>query len=96
MELLGIVFLSVFLEGTLSYLVGDKPKYEASRPWIKYISLLAGVGLAIGYKIDIPTQLGLIATLPLLNYILSGIVIGRGSNYVNDIMTSFNKKNSAL
>lgn len=88
MNILGITFLAVFLEGTITYLFGKST--NGARNWIKYISLLAGVALAIAYKVDIPSMAGL-AGVALINYIVSGIVIGRGSNYVNDLITSIKK-----
>lgn len=87
MELAAILFLAVFLEGTLTYITG---KSEAPRPWIKYVALFAGVLLAIAYKVDIPSMAGL-PFVPFVNYILSGIAIGRGSNYVNDLVTGIKK-----
>lgn len=89
MEIATIVFLAVFLEGTLNYIAGTSK--EAPRPWLKYVALVAGIGLAIGYKVDIPSMVGL-PFVPWLNYALSGIAIGRGSNYLNDLVTSFQKK----
>lgn len=88
MELAAIIFLAVFLEGTLNYIVGEHK--ENPRTWVKYVALVAGVGLAIGYKVDIPSMVGL-PFVPWLNYVLSGIAIGRGSNYLNDLVTSFKK-----
>lgn len=89
MEIATIVFLAIFLEGTLNYLLGSST--EAPRPYIKYVALVAGIGLAIGYKVDIPSMVGL-PFVPWLNYVLSGIAIGRGSNYLNDLVTGFQKK----
>ncbi len=91
MNIIGITFLAVLLEGTLAFLVGPSNEHTGPRNWVKYVALLAGVLLSIGYKIDLPSSVGLTTTLPILNYIISGIVIGRGSNYVNDIITSFSK-----
>lgn len=91
MNILGITFLAVLLEGTLAYIVGKSDANTGPRNWIKYVALAAGVLLAIGYKVDVPTSVGLSTAWPLLNYVISGIIIGRGSNYVNDIITSFSK-----
>lgn len=92
MELLGVMFLAVFLEGTLTYVFGKKSTEAEPRAWVKYVALLAGVGLAIGYKVNLPATVGITSTVPLLDFIVSGIIIGRGSNYLNDLVTSFKKK----
>lgn len=92
MEIASIVFLAIFLEGLLTYLFKKDGEDQAPKPWIKYIALLAGIGLAIGYQVDIPAMIGLPVQFVLLNYIVSGIIIGRGSNYVNDVMSFFQKK----
>lgn len=92
MEMIGVIFLAVFLEGLMTYLFKKDGEDTSPKPWIKYIALLFGVLLAIAYKIDMPSAIGLSTSIVLVNYIISGIVIGRGSNYVNDIMSFFTKK----
>ena len=92
MNILGILFLAVLLEGTLAYLVGKSTEDTGARVWIKYVALVLGAALAAAYKIDIPAMVELSTPVPMINYIISGIIIGRGSNYVNDIVTSFQKK----
>lgn len=92
MELASIIFLAIFLEGLLTYLFKKDGVDEPPKPWIKYIALLAGIALAIGYRVDIPTMVGLVTPVPIINYVLSGIIIGRGSNYVNDLTSYFTKK----
>lgn len=91
MNILGITFLAVLLEGTINYFVGDNVSEYNKRTWIKYFALLGGIALAIGYQLDIPSQIGLVTNVPFINYIVSGIIIGRGSNYVNDIISTFKK-----
>ena len=90
MNVLGITFLAVFLEGTINYIVGTSN--EGARPWVRYIALVAGVGLAIAYQIDLLAQLGLVSPIPVIGFVISGIVIGRGSNYVNDVISVFKNK----
>lgn len=92
MELLGVMFLAVFLEGTLTYAFGKKGTEAEPRKWVSYVALVAGVGLAIGYKVNIPATVGITSQVPLLDFIVSGIIIGRGSNYLNDILSTFKKK----
>lgn len=90
--LAGIIFLAVVLEGTLTYIFNSKDQEAEPREWIKYVALLAGIGLAIVYKIDLPTLLGLKLNVLIMNYVISGIAIGRGSNYINDLAGLFKPK----
>lgn len=90
-NILGIMFLAILLEGTLAFLLGKSDTYTGPREWIKYVALLGGIILAVAYQVDIPSMLGLSSPILLVNYVISGIVIGRGSNYVNDIVTSLTK-----
>lgn len=75
--------MATFIEGLITYLFGD---YEGTKPYLRYIALALGVGLAIIYKVNIPAMLGLEAIAPVASFVLSGIVIGRGSNYLNDVL----------
>lgn len=83
MEALGILFLAMLVEGTVNYLAGDS---EATRPYLRYITLALGIGAAVAYRVDIPAMVGLIGMWPWVNYAISGIIIGRGSNYTHDIL----------
>ena len=86
--LASIFFLATFIEGLVQYLFATE---GVSKPYLKYVALAFGVGLAIAYKIDIPSMLGIVTSYGYVNYAISGIIIGRGSNYVNDILKSFKK-----
>lgn len=89
MEIIGIIFIATMIEGLVSYLFGED---GATRPYLKYVALVLGVGSAIAYQIDIPSMIGLATSYGVLNYVISGIIIGRGSNYTNDIITAFRGK----
>lgn len=53
--------------------------------WTKYISLAVGVILAFAYGLDIIALLtGL--SVPIAGYVLTGFVIGRGGNLINDLV----------
>ena len=82
--LAGIILLAVIVEGVITYLFGKSE--NDSREWIKYLSLAFGVAIAIAYQVNIPAMAGLETPFPYVGYIVSGLVIGRGSNYLNDIL----------
>ena len=88
-ELSAILFLAVFVEGLITYLFGEDNHVRA---WLKYVALAIGMIVAAGYRIDIPGMVGLTTAYPVLNYAISGIAIGRGSNVVNDLVGRLNKE----
>lgn len=87
---LSIIFLATFTEGLIKYIAGDSKK---SRPYMKYVALAVGMVVAVAYQVDIPGMVGLTTPYLLANYIVSGIIIGRGSNYVHDILSTFTTAN---
>lgn len=90
--LTGILFLSTLIEGLLTYIIGKKTPGDPPRGYLRYVSLALGIGLAVGYGVRIPQMLGITATAPFIDYIVSGIIIGRGSNYINDLFSHFSPK----
>lgn len=76
--------LATFVEGTVEYLFG---KIEKIQPFIMYIALGLGVAVCIAYKIDILAQLGVSSGVPFVGEAISGLIVGRGSNYANDFIT---------
>ena len=83
-EAAGIFLLATFVEGTVEYLFAKEG--VISQPVLKYIALGMGVVLAIAYNVDLLAGVGLTSIVPLVGNVVSGVVIGRGSNYVNDIV----------
>lgn len=85
----GIFLLAFFVEGLVEYLFGKES--GGSQPALKYVALAMGVGLAIAYNVDILAMVGMTSFVPLIGNIVSGIIIGRGSNYVNDFVSKLRK-----
>lgn len=85
---IGILFLATLIEGLIHYVAGEG---DVGRPYLKYVALVIGIAVAVVYKIDIPAMVGLATAWPIANYIVSGIIIGRGSNYTSDIIKSVRK-----
>lgn len=83
-SILGILLLATLIEGLITYVFGESSE-NPTRPYLRYVSLVLGVGAAIAYHVDIPAMLGLVSSYSLVGYVVSGLIIGRGANYVNDI-----------
>jgi hypothetical protein len=72
------------------------PAVEAAEP-LKYIALLVGVGLSFAYSLDLlavafPEQQ---AVTWWIGRLLTGMAIGRGSNYVHAFYSSYLVKKDA-
>jgi hypothetical protein len=89
MEATSIIFLTVFIEGFVEFLFAPFTKLK---PFLGYVALVFGVTLAIIYQIDLLAMVGIQTTHTIVSYAISGLIIGRGSNYVNDIISKFSPK----
>ena len=78
----GILLLATLVEGLVTYVFGT----EGSRPWLRFVSLGLGVLAAVAYQIDLLALFGLASPIAWIGWIVSGLIIGRGSNYLNDII----------
>lgn len=94
MNIIGILLLATLIEGLITYLFGENAK--EARPYLRYVSLLLGVVVAVAYQIDIPGMAGLVAINAYVNFVISGLIIGRGANYINDIFALIQTKAKAV
>lgn len=90
---IGIFILAVLVEGLIAYFVSDEKK---SQPWLKYVAAGLGVLLCLAYNADLLASLGLVSLYPFVGQVLTGLVIGRGSNYLNDFISKFRGNASAV
>jgi archaellum biogenesis protein FlaJ (TadC family) len=51
---------------------------------VRYSSALVGVALCILYQVDVLGMMGLVTNVPVVPYAITGLIIGRGSNFVHD------------
>lgn len=92
-QVVGVSLALAFLvESMVEYILGQifEHKFEwKSHSWLlMYVSLACGVALAFFYKLDL---IALIAgqEISVVGHILSGLVIGRGANFLHDFVTSY-------
>ncbi|TSC86830.1 MAG: Uncharacterized protein G01um10147_705 [Microgenomates group bacterium Gr01-1014_7] len=88
MSPLAIVFAFATLnESIIEYLVGS---VKEVRPYLPLIALATAIFLCFTYQINIfSSLLGLDSGNPFLDFLLSGFIISRGSNFVNDFVQKF-------
>lgn len=95
---LAIAFaLSFFAEGGTEYIFGTPmAKIEKLSPYtwlLMYVGLLAGVGMAWYYQIDLIAQIQIATqgagSITPLGVILTGIAVGRGANYLHQFVSQY-------
>jgi hypothetical protein len=83
-QFLILFIFAILVEALISMTVGDltTPK------WVKKVaSIVLGVGVCIVYKVGLIALLGVEGGIPMVDFILTGVIISRGSNFLNDILT---------
>lgn len=48
--------------------------------------IVVGVAVCLIYSVDVPQILGIESSVPFVGSVMTGIVIGRGSNFVHDLI----------
>lgn len=105
-KLAGVFVLAFLCEAIVEYLFADLlvafgkliehvgVRVDCTKA-LKYVAVGVGIALCFGYDIDLIAILGfgLKPAHPAIGIILSGIVIGRGSNYLNDFLGLCSNRN---
>jgi hypothetical protein len=93
-----IIFAITFIvEASVEYIFGtifDKvPKLVPYKWVLMYVSLLVGIGVSFFYKFDLlsllATTLGISFSVTWVGILFSGLVIGRGSNFLHQFVSKF-------
>lgn len=83
-------------EGTVEFVLGtpfDKfPKLAPFKWLLMYVSLAAGIGLAFYYKLDMVTLFD--KPISPVGIVLTGVIMGRGANFVSEVWQKFLPKNA--
>jgi hypothetical protein len=83
MQTIGLVLaLTILTEGIIEYL--GKPLNARYKP---YAAALLSTVVCVLYNADLLAMLGYAALVPYIGAVLTGLLIGRGSNYVNDVIS---------
>ena len=74
-------------ESLIEYLLGS---VKQLRPYLPLVALATATFLTFTYQINVfSVLLGVESNNPFLDFLLSGFIISRGSNFVNDIAQKF-------
>lgn len=62
---------------------------------MRYVSLAVGLALSFAYQLDIIYEaFGYMAVWPWIGVVITGLAIGRGSNYLHDFWSTYLQKPS--
>lgn len=78
-----LLLLATVVEGLTEYLVGDVMPLEK---FVRYFSAGFGILVALLFQADLFALVGLVAISPIASQVLTGIIISRGSNLINDLL----------
>lgn len=89
-----IVFALTFLtESFTEYVFGTIfnkiPKIEPYKWTLMYLAMAAGIGLAFYYTIDLIAMIPPGSEITTVGIVLSGLAIGRGSNFLHQFVSQF-------
>jgi hypothetical protein len=62
----------------------DSSTLPAADVLMRYGAGLVGILLCVIYNVDLLALVGLHSPLPFVGWIITGLIIGRGSNFLND------------
>jgi hypothetical protein len=96
----GIFLLAAVVEALTEYLVRPivkliyvslSPSRQAPETMdaLRYVSAVVGVVLCWAYNMDLLAMAGLTAQVPFVGVVVTGLLIGRGSNFVNDFVAKY-------
>lgn len=92
---LGVLALAFLSESITEYLFAGPLSGRGLGRTLPYVAAAVGVVLCLAYRIDLlQSALGLSPGWPPLGQALTGLILGRGSNYLHDFYTTFARPRS--
>ena len=65
-------------------LVGEEPAVTIRDLILRYVAAVIGMGACVLYRADLLAMMGLDSPWPWVGYLVTGLIIGRGANFVHD------------
>jgi len=84
MSAFGILCAAVIVEALITYI--KTFIVDGKFQWQLLVAIALGVLVAIAYKLDLLALVGMVSNIPYIGYVLTGVLISRGSNYVFDLV----------
>lgn len=95
MELTSFIFMAFFVEGLVEFV---KQIVDADKN-VKYtyiLSIVLGIAVCCIFNLNLLSLLDINTSVPFAGNIVSGFIISRGSNYLNDLVSKFLNKGTNL
>jgi hypothetical protein len=84
-QFLILFIFAILVEAIINMTLGDVTTCPG---WVKKVaSIVLGIGVCIVYKVGLIALLGVEGGIPIVDWIFTGIIISRGSNALNDLLT---------
>jgi len=84
-QFLILFIFAILVEALINMTLGD---VTACPGWVKKVaSIVLGIGVCIVYKVGLIALLGVEGGIPVVDYVATGIIISRGSNFLSDLLT---------
>jgi hypothetical protein len=82
-ELAVIFVFAVLVEAIINITLSEVPVWG----WVKKVAAyVVGIAVCVIWKIGVISLLGIGGGIPLADYVITGVVISRGSNYLHDLV----------
>lgn len=80
-----LLLLAFLTESFTEYLFDKIAKLA---PWKKYLAIVLGILLALAFNVDMFRDvLKMSAAVPYVGTVITGAILGRGSNYLHDLVS---------
>lgn len=92
-ELAVVVVFAILVEAIINITLSEVPVWG----WVKKVAAYAvGIAVCIIWKVGVISLIGVQGGVPIADYIITGIVISRGSNYLNDLIVKLKGGNATV
>ena len=86
-KILGITTFSILIEGIIAYF--NEFFVQGQVVWQMVLSIVFGIIFSVSYELDLLEYFGVKSKIKYIGFIITGILISRGSNYIWDLISSF-------
>lgn len=94
MEITAILIMSVLVEAVVTYIKTWVVNKELK--WPILVSTILSIVVCLAYGLDIPAAAGVSSGVPFVGMIITGVLISRGSNYINDLLKKITSRKVIL
>ena len=92
-ELAVVVVFAILVEAIINITLSEVPVWG----WVKKVCAYAvGIVLCVIWKVGVISMIGVAGGVPIADYVITGIVISRGSNYLNDLIVKIKGGNATV